>query len=200
MMLLEKLSHTFLWWEANFPRENMRSTARLQSKPILCLNSPLIIDEGQQRNCLSSSCSLGKCSTARFSSRLPLFQGRGPLPVPPTPGWAGNHQLGLALQNCLLGQMQGCSFPLRAAARCSAATAKAHFCNPEQKEAKRFKDSLFSQENIKWQCNSILPQIFQWVPRKIRHTLPIPCFWTKELPPKIQGWETQPVFFCSLPD
>lgn len=97
----------------------MRSTARLQSKPILCLNSALIIDEAQQRNCLCSSCSLGKCSMVRLSSRLPLSQARqgwGPLPVPPTPGWAGNHQLGLALQSWLLGQRQGCSFPVRAAA------------------------------------------------------------------------------------
>lgn len=132
----------------------MRSKARLQSKHILCLNSPLMIHEAQQRNCLSSSCSQGKCSTARFSSRLPLFQarqGRGPLPVPPTPVWGWEPPTGPGFAE--LAPWPNATLQLPAESCCSL---QCHYRTSPflqsrggTRVGKALKDSPFSQENFK---------------------------------------------------
>lgn len=103
-------------------KENMRSAARLE-QAYTVLKLSMNHRWGQQRNCLSSSRSLGKCSSARFSSRLPLF------PVPPTPGWGWEPPAEPGFAELAPWPRQGCSLPLRAAAGSSATTAKAHFCN-----------------------------------------------------------------------
>lgn len=143
----------FFGEKQTFP-ENMRSTARLQSKPILCLNSPLIIHEAQQRNCLSSSCSLGKCNTARFSSRLPLFQARqrrGPLPVPLTPVWGWEPPTGPGFAELALWSNATLQFPAESCCSLQCHYRKSPFLQPRggARVGKALKNLPFSQENLK---------------------------------------------------
>lgn len=127
MMLSEKLSSTFLWWEGNFPREyEEHSKVPEQAYTVLklCINDRWSPAEELPLLLLLSR----EVQIVRLSSRLPLF-----LPVPPTPGWAGNHQLSLALQSWLLGLRQGCRFPVRAAAP-SSATQQKPFLQPRSEQ------------------------------------------------------------------
>lgn len=137
-------------------KENMRSTERLE-QAYTVLKLSMNHRWGQQKNCLSSSRSLGKCSSARFSSRLPLF------PVPPTPGWGWEPPWAWL---CRTGSLAYARLQFASESCCSLQChhSKSPFlqflqfhCSAWSRVRKALKDSPFSQENL-----NIIPSFLRY--------------------------------------